>query len=131
MRQEEKKRDDKEKKKRERQEPFKAWVLRSHYQLQGGSLDHRDGTCCQSNFDFYLSVLQVLLGIFHCIFYQNRRKILLVQLENDSKYPAVPQYDAQTSCYRKTVTTPTTAMAKKLAIVPLFLRDREGAMVHD
>lgn len=29
------------------------------------------------------------------------------------------------------VTIPTTAMAKKLAIVSLFLKDREGAMVHD
>lgn len=87
------------------------------------------GSCCQNNFDFYLSAFQLLLGIFHCIFYQDRRKILLVRSENESNIqyqnmmtkPAIP----------KRLTIPTTAMAKKLAIVLLFLKDGEGAMVHD
>lgn len=57
------------------------------------------GSCCQNNFDFYLSAFQLLLGIFHCIFYQDRRKILLVRSENESNIqyqnmmtkPAIPK----------------------------------------
>ena len=60
-----------EKRERKKGEDRNFWVLRSYYQLQAGLLYHTHGSCCQNNCSFYLLVFQLLLEIFHWIFYQD------------------------------------------------------------